>query len=151
MIDYNKFLTEEIAPILDKLHADSKAEWGSMDAEQMVEHLIAGVAISMDDVPRDITTPDDKLPVYKKFLMSERPFARDLPKPKEFDEYPAKNRDINGKKAELLKDIEEMLQYFEKHPEHSSIHSSFGRLNVEEWKHLHWKHFTHHFLQFGLL
>ena len=150
-MDYDKYFKDEVVPVLVKLRADTNPEWGTMNAEQMVEHLIAGVSISMEDAPRKITTPEDKLPVFKKFLMSDRPFGKDLPKPKEFDDYPAKNGDIDGKKAELLKRIEEMLQYFEKHPQHSSIHSSFGRLNVEEWKHLHKKHFTHHFLQFGLL
>ncbi|WP_417603399.1 DUF1569 domain-containing protein [Owenweeksia hongkongensis] len=148
---YNKYFRGEVAPVLAKLNADTKPEWGSMNAEEMVEHLIAGVSISMEDAPRKITTPEDKLEVFKKFLMSDRPFGKDLPRPKEFDDYPTKNGDINGKKVELLKRIEEMLQYFEKHPYHSAIHSSFGRLNVEEWKHLHKKHFTHHFLQFGLL
>lgn len=150
-MDYDMYFKAEVAPLLAKLSVDTKPEWGTMNAEQMVEHLIAGVSISMEDTPRTIITPEDKLPVFKKFLMSDRPFGKDLPKPKEFDDYPTKNGDINGKKAELLKRVEEMLQYFEKHPQHSSIHPSFGRLNVEEWKHLHWKHFTHHFLQFGLL
>lgn len=150
-MDYDKFLQNEVPLVLAQLKAETKPVWGTMNAEQMVAHLIAAISISMDDVPRKITTPDDKLPVYKKFLMSERSFAKDLPKPKEFDDYPAKNSDINGKKAELQSRIEEMLQYFEKHPQHSSIHSSFGRLNVDEWKHLHWKHFSHHFHQFGLL
>ena len=150
-MSYEKYFENEVSPVLEKLKATSKPEWGSMNADQMVEHLIAGVSISLDDSPRKITTPEDKLPIFKKFLMSDRPFGRDLPKPKEFDNYPTKNGDINAKKTELLKRMQEMLQYFEKHPEHSSVHSSFGRLNVEEWKHLHWKHFTHHFLQFGLL
>jgi|SRR5690606_4467002 len=150
-MDYDTYFREEIEPVLGKLKAETKPVWGSMNAGQMVEHLIAAVAISMDDVPRKITTPEDKLEVFKKFLMSDRPMGKDLPKPKEFDDYPTKNGDINAKKTEFLNRVEEMLQYFEKHPEHSSIHSVFGRLNVEEWKHLHWKHFSHHFHQFGLL
>ncbi len=150
-MDYNTYFSEEVPNALTELSANTKPEWGTMSANEMLEHLIAGVILSMKDVPRSITTPEDKLPVYKKFLMSDRPFGKDLPKPKEFDDYPTKNDDINESKAELLKRIEEMLLYFEKHPQHSAIHSSFGRLTVEEWKHLHKKHFTHHFLQFGLL
>ena len=150
-MDYDNFLTKDASAALAKLEANPKPEWGSMSAEEMVEHLIAAVKISLDDVPRKITTPEEKLEPFKKFLMSDRSFARDLPKPKEFDDYQAKNGDIKAKKTELLKCVKEMLQYFEKHPNHSSIHTSFGRLNVEEWKHLHKKHFTHHFQQFGLL
>jgi len=150
-MDYNTFFTREVPELLSKLDNMAVARWGSMKVDEMLDHLLAGIAISLKDVDRKITTPEDKLPAFRQFLMSDRPFGKNLPKPAAFDDYPKKNGDINTKKMQLMKEVMNMLSYFEKHPDHSAIHSSFGRLNVTGWKHLHKKHFTHHFNQFGVL
>lgn len=150
-MNYNSYFTHQVPELLKKLEASAEAQWGTMQVDEMLDHLGAGIAMSLDDGNRQITTPEDKLPTYKQFLMSDRPFGKNLPKPKAFDDYPKKNGDINTKKMQLMKAVVDMLVYFEKHPDHTAVHPSFGRLNVTEWKHLHKKHFTHHFNQFGVV
>lgn len=151
MTDYDGFLLNDLPQIIEPLSEDKTPEWGEMTSLEMLEHLRVAVEMCLDDSPREITTPEERLEAYRRFLMSEKPFIENAPKPKEFDDYPKKNGDINERKMELIKAVKKMINHFESHPEFSSIHPSFGRLNVNEWKHLHKKHFTHHFTQFGLV
>jgi len=39
-IELNNFFTNTVLSALDKLKSDSKASWGTMNAEQMLIHLI---------------------------------------------------------------------------------------------------------------
>lgn len=151
MSEQQLYFTVQVPEILNKLNEDKNPAWGSMTALEMLEHLRVAIEMCLYDSPRNITTPEEKVETYKHFLMSEKPFMQNAPKPAEFDAYPKKNGDIKRRKLELLKALVKMLRHFEKDPEFSSIHPIFGRLNVEEWTQLHRKHFNHHFTQFGLV
>ena len=150
-MSYENYFAEELPLIIKPLSEETSAAWGEMSSLEMLEHLRVAVEMCLDDSPREITTPEEKLERFKRFLMSEKPFAQNAAKPEAFDSYPEKNGDINMRKMELLKAVVKMMAHFERYPEFSSIHPSFGRLNVGEWKHLHRKHFTHHLAQFGLV
>lgn len=136
---------------LAELSAEAKPAWGTMGVLEMLDHLRIGVALSIENTEDEITTPEEKLPSYKRFLMSDRPFAEGLPKPDAYNRVQPKVGDLATMKANLLGELERMKTYFNENPEHSAVHPSFGNLNPEEWYQLHRKHFTHHFTQFGLL
>ena len=42
-------------------------------------------------------------------------------------------------------------EYYEEYPTNTNLHPYYGKLNEENWRKLHSKHFTHHFQQFGLI
>lgn len=151
MISYESYFTEELPSIIKSLKEEDNPSWGEMSSLEMLEHLRVAIEMCLDDIPREITTPEEKLEAFRRFLMSEKPFMQNAPKPAAFNDYPEKNGDINKRKMELLKAVVKMMAHFERYPEFSSIHPSFGRLNVDQWKQLHKKHFTHHFTQFGLV
>ncbi len=144
------YLTEVVPQKLQQLKAEDKALWGSMTVPQMVDHLRRAVLFSFSPEKAEITTPAEKLPLYKRFLMSDKPFGENLPQPSGFNRVPAYPEELEPLKKELLRVIGEMLDFFDARPDFRSVHPSFGELSPQEWLHLHQKHFEHHFRQFGL-
>jgi hypothetical protein len=145
------FFTHVAPKLLESLSADQLPQWGTLTAVGMLDHLRRALAFSIGEERAEIVVPEEKLVVYKRFLMSDKPFGENLPQPKEFARVAAFEGDLEKHKAELLRQIEAVLHHFEVHPDFTSNHPSFGTLNKEEWMHLHKKHITHHFRQFGLL
>lgn len=145
------FLDKDVPETLARLKPDSKPAWGEMSAEELMEHLRVSVLLSVNNPDRTVGTPDERLPLYKQFLMGDRPFAQGQPQPEAFSNVPPLEADFKERKAELLEAVKKMKNHFENHPDHTELHQYFGELNVDEWLQLHKKHFTHHFNQFGLL
>src|SRR5690606_28046172 len=133
------------------LKEDTKPNWGTMSATAMLDHLRIALELSISNVPVNIVTPQEKLAVYKAFLMSEKPFQKGSPVPKEFYTIPVFKGDFEATKSKFLEAVIKMLDFFDKNPEHTLAHAYFGLLNVTEWKHLHRKHFLHHFTQFDII
>ncbi len=150
MIDYELFLGTSFPQSIRELKADAKPQWGSMNAEEMLQHLRLGIRMSKENQEGSISTSDEKLPVFKRFLMSDKPFGKNLNRPSFFDQ-PVQDMEFEELKKQLLQELEQLLHFLEQQPEHTSVHDSFGVLNAEEWKHLHYKHFRHHLTQFGLI
>ena len=150
MTDYHHFFKRELPEALQALGPETVPEWGSMNAEEMIQHLRLGIKMSLENKDGEITTPEEKLPSFKRFLMSDRSFGKNLRRPKYFEQ-PMRTASLDELKQNLLKEMEQLLHYLEQHPEHTSVHESFGVLNAEEWTHLHYKHFRHHLTQFGLI
>lgn len=149
-MNYDNFFLIDVPAMLKDLTPDSKPDWGLMDAGGMLSHLHRSVELSLENTDGEIRIPPEKIPAYKAFLMSEKPFSHNLQAPPEFNLKLPLTGDLENKKLGLMKILLEMLVFFKQNPEHTAVHPSFGRLNVEEWLHLHKKHFTHHLQQFHL-
>ena len=150
-MNYDNFFLEDLPAKLKKLDRNSQPLWGKMSPADMLNHLRLAVRMSIEQEDVEVQTPADKLPGYKKFLMSEHPFPKNAEAPSQLilaQQAPAS--DLDDLKLQLMKALVEMQSYFEKNPAHSAVHPTFGRLNVTEWKHLHKKHILHHCSQFGL-
>lgn len=145
------FFTQLVPIYLENLKEEQAPAWGSLSASGMLDHLRRALAFSIQSEKAEIVVSEDKLPAYKRFLMSDKPFSENLPQPKEFDRVASFTGDISQHKEEFMRQLNEVLTFFEDNPTFTSNHPSFGNLNREEWLHLHKKHITHHFRQFGLL
>lgn len=148
---FDKFFNQEVPGYLKKLKAETRPKWGTMGPAEMINHLRQGLALSMDDSKRNITTPKDKLPGMKAFLMGDKPFPPNRNKPDEYNKYQFSETEFIDKKVELLRAVIALQVHFKKNPEFTSIHPSFGVLNKDEWLQLHYKHIRHHFSQFNLI
>ena len=97
-------------------------------------------------------TPTEKLPIMKRFLLSNRPMPKNFVNTivgaelKAFV-YP----DLNTAIEELKLELGNIEKFFDANPDEKPMNPTFGPLNFEEWKHFHIKHFEHHLRQFGLL
>ncbi len=147
----SNFFNQTVPAALLKLTNEHQPLWGEMNAEEMVDHLRRGLLISQSSKAVEIITPLEKLPGLKRFLMSDKPFLKNFPKPKAYSLTKPFSGNLEALKVELQHEIERMHLFFQKYPNFTAAHPNFGVLSTLEWLHLHEKHFTHHFTQFNLL
>ncbi len=146
-----------LKPLLDKsellmkLENSSKPLWGKMSAQHMVEHLIFAVQLSNGKIQKGCYNPPEKIPVLKRFLMSERPLPKDFINPAIGSNLvPLQYENLESAKLVLKQELEDYYSCFEENPTDTFINPTFGELNKSEWDVFHEKHFKHHLNQFGL-
>lgn len=147
------FLKKEFMSLIKKIDGNSMPAWGSMNAQQMIEHLSDSVRIANGKVVHTtIVTPTENLPKMKAFIMSDIPFKENT-KNRMLSEIPAPVRqlDVDAAIAELQKEMDDFFGVFEKEPNRIIVNPIFGELDQEAWIHLLYKHCTHHLKQFHLL
>ncbi|MFD0993418.1 hydroxymethylglutaryl-CoA reductase, degradative [Tenacibaculum geojense] len=135
-----------------QLSADAKPKFGSMNGQQMIEHLSAVTQIANGNWKVDTFVSDEKAARRKPFLNTENelqigfkaPFLAEAPADLKFN---SMQEAIN----DLLIQIDEFFKVFTEDKNRKVVHPFFGELNFDEWKKFQIKHFTHHFKQFGLV
>jgi hypothetical protein len=148
-----QFLREEFIPLLEQLPSESKAAWGKMTVQQMIEHFADSVGIASGKmVYADVLTPPEQLDKMRNFLESDKPFRENTVNPL-MPEVPAPVR--NPSKAEAVKELKEELDFFfavfEKNNLQVTRNPFFGDLNYEQNIQLLYKHGLHHLRQFPLV
>lgn len=138
---------------LGKLTEMTQPTWGIMTSQHMVEHLCQAVQLSNGNlVINECMTPEDKLPLLKRILMSPRPLPKNFTNTVIGEELKLlRNVSLDSAISQLKDELSQIDSYFEKNKEAQPINPTFGPLNKEEWIQFHKKHLTHHFTQFGLL
>jgi oxepin-CoA hydrolase/3-oxo-5,6-dehydrosuberyl-CoA semialdehyde dehydrogenase len=137
---------------LTELKADTKAQFGIMTAQHMIEHLTLTVKLSYGRIKLAEFEPTEKQLAQKHALLyTEIDFPKGILAPeigqKLLDlRYP----DLDTSKNELLNSIDAYNSHFAESPKDMTLHPRFGRLTHDEWERFHKKHFTHHLGQFGL-
>ena len=146
------FLKEDVIPILKKLKGNEKGNWGVMNAQQMVEHLIDAVKSANGKLILPPVSEGETLEKMRLFLMSEKPFNENtknslLPEEGVPTKYPGMQSAIEQLKIEL----DYFFNAFKKDPELKTSNAFFGELDYDmNIQFLH-KHIVHHLKQFGLL
>ena len=147
-----EFLRSRFVPILQQIPSDTKAAWGKMTLQQMIEHFSDSVRIASGKVMhKDILTDPEHLDKMRAFLESEKPF-RENTKNLLMPEVPAPVR--NPSKDDALKELATELDFFFSVFEQNSLQVTrnpfFGDLNYEQNIQLLYKHAIHHLKQFSL-
>ncbi len=148
------FIKNGMFSLLSNLAADSKNSWGKMNAQQMVEHLADFFDISAAKVSFRLVIPEEHLPKYKAFLLSDKEFRENTKAPAEVlgeEPLPVRTANMEAAMNNLRNSVDDFYKYFENDPAKITVHPVFGPLNFEEWILLHYKHVTHHFRQFGMM
>jgi hypothetical protein len=151
-IELNNFFTNTVLSALDKLKSDSKASWGTMNAEQMLIHLIQSSKM-MHSGNTKLLIKEKYIEKAIAFLYTDKPISRGIEIPKDIGynlDY-AITEDIEATKEDLIKSINNMLSFLSKNTDFKAIHPFFGELNTQQWLLFQKKHFTHHLSQFGLI
>jgi hypothetical protein len=145
---FNNDDNNELIGRIECLTSNTPAQWGKMNAAQMISHL---------QEPMKVATGEAKLKhsligilfgrMAKKKMMKPGPFSKNLPTAPTFlrkDE-----RDFEKEKAITVSLIK---QFADKGPDvlSKNPHPFFGKMTVEEWDTLGWKHIDHHLTQFGV-
>lgn len=142
-----------IESLLAKLKEETKAKWGMMTAQHLVEHLEFFTRMAIGEVDTEITTPEKHLEKYQDSLWNYKPM------PHEF-KHPLLNKDktedlrfenLAAAKKAYLEAYDKFEKYFEDNPEAHTANTVFGMLDRYHWYLLNRKHLNHHFSQFGLI
>jgi hypothetical protein len=144
----------ELEPMLVQLSALSaatKASWGSMSAQRMVEHLADALYMSVGKGAYQLEIAEDRIERMQAWLESDKPMAKDVQVSFATPTTPLRNDELETSIDEFTDAFLMFLEYYEEKPAQTHLHPFYGDLNFTQWKRLHTKHFAHHFEQFGLL
>lgn len=146
------FLRFGFLEALEPLAADQRPEWGQMSAQQMVEHLVWTFELSTGRAQVDCPVPEAERERMRAFLHGNGATPHGFMNPVLAEGLPAlRHASLPDARAALRA---EALRFLEQSgPEILALrtHPLFGPIAAEEWSRTHYKHCTHHLLQFGLL
>lgn len=146
------FITEQFVPLLKTLHNSTSPKWGKMNAQQMIEHVTDFFKVSTGKIHFDLVTPEEHLPKYMEFLLSDKEFRENTKAPVLPDDpFPIKNESIEIAIEKLNEEIQYFVSYYSTNPDVQNLHPVFGTLHFTQWIQLHYKHVTHHARQFNLI
>lgn len=137
----------EIINRIDELHPDSKPMWGKMSVAQMLAHCVAPTRVALGE-----TTPKRNIfgilfgKTAKKKLVGKKPFPKNLPTDPSFV---IKHSPDFYEKQNELKDVIEKLYNKDKNTL-ADKHPFFGKMTIDDWGVLSYKHLDHHLRQFGV-
>ena len=151
-MEKEKFLTEEYIPLLRKLKADEKPQWGVLSAQGMVEHMTDSFGIAWERLKKPMQTPPELLEKARGFALSDKEFKPNT-KNSYMSEAPAPLRRANLEEAitELENEIFLFTTHFQFNAGAVVTNPFFGDFNYEQWLHLLHKHAIHHLKQFSLI
>ena len=152
MSDKRQFLERAFVPLLSRLGAEQPGQWGRMQAQQMVEHMIEYVRIaSGKEKVEPVLTPEQTVKAHA-FMMSEKPFRENTPNQLLPDTPPpCRLPGMQEALAVLQEEIDDFFRIYSATPGLRHTSPFFGVLGFDEQLHLLHKHATHHARQFGLL
>lgn len=133
---------------IHKLQAGSRALWGKMTAAQMLAHMSAALNVITADAPPprmlagklfgwllkpkayDASAMKKNMPTVPSFLVTDE-------------------KDFEKEKQNVLHQLK-LLKEKGQAGVHNIAHPFFGKLTGLQWGKGTWKHFNHHFEQFGI-
>jgi hypothetical protein len=145
---FDKSVHTELIERINKIDPSAAPQWGKMSPGQMFAHLCETYKSSMANQPLKrsfIGIVFGK--IAKRSFTGEKGFKPGLPTDKNF--VITESRNFEKEKENLLRLIR---QFSEGGPTVVSKHKHpfFGKMTVDEWNALMYKHTDHHLRQFGV-
>jgi hypothetical protein len=76
------FLKHQFVPLLRQIPSDTLPHWGTMTLQQMIEHFTDNVRLASGKVQlTEMFTPEEEIPKYQAFIMSDKPFRENTRNP----------------------------------------------------------------------
>ena len=147
-----KFLKEDFIPLLYKLDANAKGNWGVMNGQQMVEHFADAVKNASGNLILPVVNSGERLEKSRVFLMTELPFKENTKNPLIGEQpFPLRKASINAAIQKLQDELNYFFEVFDNNPSLKTNNSIFGELDYAMNVQLLHKHALHHLRQFGLI
>ena len=140
-------VADQIIDRLSRLQPNSKALWGKMNVGQMLSHCQAPMEVAVGNRKSKRSVLGflfGRIAIQR--LMKDTSFRKNLPTDKSFIRTGEHNFYQEREKLQSL------IKQFAKADQlaiASKTHPFFGKMTVEEWGQLIWKHLDHHLQQFG--
>jgi len=145
---FNKADNESIIVRINSLTTESQPAWGKMTVDQMCKHCDLTIDVAYGK--RDLKIPF-VLRLLGRMLKKKMLAADNMGKGSATaKEYIVSDRyDLEGIKSELIANFRRFAD------EGESViklidHPFWGKMTIEEWDMLMWKHMDHHLKQFGV-
>lgn len=150
-IGKENFLRSRLIPVLQRINPDRVPQWGKMSLHQMIEHMADVVRVANGNLTMDLVTPVERLPLYREFMMSDKPFKENTKSPVLPEEtLPLRTRTVQAAIGQLQEELIHFFLVFEKNPTLKTMHPAFGELDFNENVQCLYKHSLHHLHQFGV-
>ena len=143
---FDASIKQEIIDRINKLTAQTKGQWGKMNASQMLAHVQMPIRIAFGThQPKGSFLLRLIGPLFKSKLWDEKPYKQSLPTDPTFV-MTGTEKDFEKEKAALIA----LVNNFNETSIRSEKHPVFGKLNKHNWSKATWKHLDHHLKQFGV-
>lgn len=150
-IGKENFLRTRLVPYFQRTNPDTKPLWGKMSFHHMVEHFVDVTRVANGKLKMELVTPAEKLPLYRDFMLSDKPFKENTRSPVlPAETIPLKTNTVTAAIGRLQEEIIDFFEAFEKDPGLKTIHPVFGPLDFNENVQCLYKHALHHLKQFGV-
>lgn len=133
---------------LENLSSDTNPEWGSMKAAQMLSHCSVSIRLAFNEIEPEHNEKYLSIgKMVRSKLFDTDVFMKNVPTTNEF---------LNTDKENFGKNKMIFLEYLRRFNkaslnfENTGSHPYFGKLDMDEWGKLIYKHTNHHFVQFGI-
>ena len=142
-------VTDKVIQRLNKLTPATEAKWGKMNVSQMLAHLCVTYEMAYENkYPRPNFIMRFILKSFvKNTVCGPAPYKKNNPTAPQF--IIKGTRDFEAEKKRLVEYLHKTQQlgqtYFE-----TKESLSFGKLSINEWNNMFYKHLDHHFNQFGV-
>jgi oxepin-CoA hydrolase/3-oxo-5,6-dehydrosuberyl-CoA semialdehyde dehydrogenase len=148
--EQKEYLLNQLVNDFYSLSQPANANWGKMNFNQMLEHLIDACKNASGDIIFDtFHSPEERLPAMQAFLMTDKLFKPETKNAMMGEEpAPVKNDDTNDLLDELQSQINRFYERFQQDQNLVVRNPIFGDLNEELWTRLLYKHCIHHLHQF---
>lgn len=145
---YDKTTTDGYIARINKLTPESKAQWGKMDAAQMLSHCQAPIDFAFGHIPIKSNFIMRLLgKMIKGKMLKSGEFKKNSPTA------PAFIRNTPCDFEQSKKDLIDKINVFSDKGTaaiKTTKHPFFGEMTYDEWSKLHTMHLDHHLKQFGV-
>ncbi len=146
---FNDQTQEKIISRLNKLTETTKAQWGTMNVDQMLYHCQGPLEVAIGTKQLNTKIGFMKKLLFKAFkpvMYNDKLWNQNIPTAKEYISKGSYN--FNDEKEKLTAVIKEFSKL--KTKTDWPAHPFFGKFTTEQWGKLQYKHLDHHFRQFGV-
>ncbi|NOT75998.1 MAG: DUF1569 domain-containing protein [Cyclobacteriaceae bacterium] len=152
-MDFPDIFTSEIASKMtdriNRLSLNTKPQWGKMNCPQMLAHCNVAYEMIYDQKHKK---PNFLMALFikafvKDIVVSNKPYKHNSPTAPAF--VIKGERDFDSEKKRLVDYIDKTEKLGSSSFENKES-LSFGRLNLNEWNNMLYKHLDHHLTQFGV-
>jgi len=138
----------EILMRLETLSSDRIPEWGTMNPAQMLSHCTVSIKLAFNEIEPEYNEKYLSIgKMVRSKLFDTDVFMKNVPTTKEFLD----TDDVDFEKNKRI-----FIEYLKRFNgtgiefEATGKHPYFGRLDMDEWGKLIYKHTNHHFVQFNV-
>jgi oxepin-CoA hydrolase/3-oxo-5,6-dehydrosuberyl-CoA semialdehyde dehydrogenase len=152
-VDLEAFFKICVPSILNNIRGNEQPQWGIMTVQHMLEHLVVPLNFAIGTFRVPVFMPEEKIPRQRDFLFSVYGLPKNFKAPflPADRNPPLMTASLEDAKQFLSDTIQRFFDCISSDQFTTETHPVFGPLNSREWLIFQYKHFNHHFMQFGLL